>query len=254
MSENQKPQISVEQLLNWTNDIVCAHVKRNPISSADVPALINHVGNCLRELGEEPQEKKQDLVPAVAVKNSVTPDYLICLEDGYKGKMLKRHLMSAHGLTPEEYRAKWNLPPNYPMVASNYASRRSEIAFDIRLGQKKEAEAETKAEAKQTSTKKKPSKKSVQSQATETTEAMEQENASDATANVSPEDEDRLWEEAANPTSSSSFEELEAESSKQQDDESSDQDYEVIKDEYVDEGPPDDVYMKDEVSEEETVS
>ena len=119
--------------------IVAAYVSKNSVQVADLPALIISVHQSLATLGQ-PQaaaEAPADLKPAVPVKKSVTPDYIVCLEDGKRCKMLKRHLMASFGLTPDEYRAKWGLPSDYPMVAPNYAKARSEMAVKIGLGRAK---------------------------------------------------------------------------------------------------------------------
>jgi len=116
-------------------DIVAAYVSSNPIPPQDLPALIRSVHASLREIsiGAVPAaETSQE--PAVAVKKSVTPDYVICLEDGKKFKSLKRHLRTRYNLTPDEYRAKWGLPHDYPMVAPNYAKERSNLAKRMGLG------------------------------------------------------------------------------------------------------------------------
>ncbi len=125
-------------LLGLTSQIVSAFVSKNSIQAADIPSLISSVHQSLATLGQ-PQasvEPAADLKPAVPVKKSVTADYIVCLEDGKKLKMLKRHLMSTYKLTPDEYRAKWGLPTDYPMVAPNYAKARSEMAVKIGLGRK----------------------------------------------------------------------------------------------------------------------
>lgn len=126
------------ELLSLTADIVSAHVSNNRIDSADLPALIKQVYGTLSVLGGEVPapapvvaEKPQ---PAISVKRSVTPEYIICLEDGKKLKMLKRHLMSHYNMTPEQYRERWGLPTDYPMVAPNYALHRQALAKKIGLG------------------------------------------------------------------------------------------------------------------------
>ena len=127
------------ELLQKTTQIVAAFVSKNSVQVADLPALISNVYQSLATLGQ-PQataETPADLKPAVPVKKSVTPDYIVCLEDGKKLKMLKRHLMSTYKLTPAEYRTKWGLPTDYPMVAPNYAKARSEMAVKIGLGNRK---------------------------------------------------------------------------------------------------------------------
>jgi predicted transcriptional regulator len=128
-----------DDLLGLTAEIVSAHVSHNPVSSNDLPRLITEVHRTLSTLGAPavPLAAAEPKAPAVPVKKSVTPDYLISLEDGKKMKMLKRHLRTAYGMTPEEYRAKWGLPADYPMVAPNYANRRSELAKGFGLGRNK---------------------------------------------------------------------------------------------------------------------
>jgi predicted transcriptional regulator len=120
-----------------TSDIVAAYVTRNPVVPADLSKLIATVHGSLKQL-DEPRAPVPAQTPAVPIKKSITPDYLICLEDGRKLKMLKRHLRTTYGLTPEGYRAKWGLAPDYPMVAPNYAKQRSAFAKDIGLGRKPE--------------------------------------------------------------------------------------------------------------------
>jgi predicted transcriptional regulator len=124
-----------ETLITLTADIVAAHVANNNIAVSDVPLIINNVHCALAGLGATAQPEPE-LKPAVSVRASVKPDYVVCLEDGKKMKMLKRHLNTDHGLTPAEYRAKWNLPADYPMVAPNYATQRRELAVKIGLGRK----------------------------------------------------------------------------------------------------------------------
>jgi predicted transcriptional regulator len=123
-------------LLIHTVDIVSAHLTKNSVATADVPGLIQQVYGSLSNLGGPAPEPVVELVPAVPVRRSVTPDYIICLEDGRKLKSLKRHLRTACNLSPEEYRAKWGLPADYPMVAPNYAAKRRELAKKIGLGRK----------------------------------------------------------------------------------------------------------------------
>jgi predicted transcriptional regulator len=122
-------------LLGLTAEIVSAHVSNNPVSVNDLPTLIVEVHRTLASLGTAPARvEAEKKMPAVAVKKSITPDYLICLEDGKKLKMLKRHLQTSYGMTPDQYRDKWGLPPEYPMVAPNYAKHRSSLAKQIGLG------------------------------------------------------------------------------------------------------------------------
>jgi predicted transcriptional regulator len=127
------------ELLALTAEIVAAHVSNNKLEAGDLPALIRQVYGTLAGIGAEPAElvaggAADRPAPAVPVKKSVTPDYIVCLEDGKKLKMLKRHLMSHYKLTPEQYRERWGLPPEYPMVAPNYAIRRQVLAKKIGLG------------------------------------------------------------------------------------------------------------------------
>jgi len=124
-------------LLHMTAEVVSAYVGNNRLEKADISGVIGQVYGKLSTLGRQPPRTPARPLkqrPAVPVAESVQPDYLICLEDGRKLKMLKRHLRTAFNLTPEQYRAKWGLPPDYPMVAPNYASQRSEFAKQIGLG------------------------------------------------------------------------------------------------------------------------
>ncbi len=124
-------------LLGLTAEIVSAHVSNNPVSLSDLPALIQEVHRTLSTLGSPaPKVEPEKPQPAVPVKKSILPDYLICLEDGKKLKMLKRHLQTSYKMSPEQYREKWGLPPEYPMVAPNYAKHRSSLAKQIGLGTK----------------------------------------------------------------------------------------------------------------------
>lgn len=119
-----------------TRDVVSAYVGNNSLPAADLPALIGAVNAVLRGLAAPVKvEVTTSLQPAVPVKKSVTPEYLVCLEDGKRFKSLKRHLRSRYNLTPEEYRLRWNLPPDYPMVAPSYAAERSKLAKAQGLGQ-----------------------------------------------------------------------------------------------------------------------
>jgi predicted transcriptional regulator len=119
-------------LLALTAEIVAAHAAATPVPTAELAKLIQDVHRTLLELDGGPGNR----TPAVAVKKSVTADYIVCLEDGKKLKMLKRHLQSAYGLTPEQYRQRWSLPPDYPMTAPNYAKTRSSLAKKSGLGTK----------------------------------------------------------------------------------------------------------------------
>ena len=122
------------EMVQATVDIVSAHVSNNSMAVADIPGLIEEVYQTLMKLGDviEPEEIRPE--PVVPIKKSITPDYLICLEDGKKLKVLKRHLKTAYDMSPEEYRDRWGLAADYPMVAPNYAKQRSELAKSIGLG------------------------------------------------------------------------------------------------------------------------
>ena len=135
MSSEEMPVGRTEEILKLASDIVAAYVSNNPVAVSDLPAMIKSVHATLGGLsGIEGIEFVTSQKPAVPIKKSITPDYLICLEDGKKLKMLKRYLRSRFKLTPDQYRAKWGLPADYPMVAANYAARRSEFAKQIGLG------------------------------------------------------------------------------------------------------------------------
>lgn len=121
-------------LIELTAYIVAAHVGNNNVSISDIAGLISSVHASLAGLGEAEAEPAPPQEPAVSIRASIKPDYLVCLEDGAKVKMLKRYLSTHFGMTPDEYRAKWNLPKDYPMVAPNYAARRRELAMEIGLG------------------------------------------------------------------------------------------------------------------------
>ena len=124
--------------IDLTADIVSAYVSNNTVSAQDLPTLIHEVyGALLKTSGEAAEPEPEPLKPAVPVKKSVTPDYIICLEDGKKFKSLKRHLRTHYNLSPEEYREKWGLAADYPMVAPNYAAARSELAKRMGLGQQR---------------------------------------------------------------------------------------------------------------------
>lgn len=131
---SEKNQNSVLEL---TTSIVSSFVAKNTIASADLPDLIKTIFETVQDLSSGQQATSQTHEPAVAIPKSVTADYLICLEDGRKLKMLKRYLRSKYDMTPEDYRSKWGLPADYPMVAPNYAKLRSQHAKDIGLGKKR---------------------------------------------------------------------------------------------------------------------
>ena len=139
MSEETQAEAVSPEALRMTVDIVAAYVGNNPLPLAQLPEVIHSVYRSLVSLqpGEMPAAAEAPK-PAVSIRRSVTPDYIVCLEDGKKLKMLKRHLRTAYGMTPDEYRAKWGLAANYPMVAPNYAARRSDFAKRIGLGRRRE--------------------------------------------------------------------------------------------------------------------
>lgn len=126
-----------QNILALTGDIVAAHVSNNSVAMNDLPTLITNTYDALSRLGSPPTPEAPKQEPAVSIRASVKPDYIICLEDGKKLKMLKRHLMTHYQLTPEQYRAKWGLPNDYPMVAPNYAEQRRGLALKIGLGTKR---------------------------------------------------------------------------------------------------------------------
>ncbi len=136
MSDKAPEQLSSAELLRMTAEVVSAYVRSNPLPRSELTSIIRTVHGSLAALDGGDGSKAEPLRPAVSIRRSVQPDYLVCLDDGKKLKMLKRHLRTAYGLTPEEYRAKWGLPPDYPMVAPNYAKQRSEFAKKIGLGRK----------------------------------------------------------------------------------------------------------------------
>ena len=136
MSDEQaEKRLPHGDLLRMTTDVVAAYVGKNDLPADQIPAVINTVFGSLRDLeGGGGEIKAEPPKPAVPVRKSVAPDYIICLEDGKKLKMLKRHLRTMYNMSPDEYRAKWNLPSDYPMVAPNYAKQRSDFAKKIGLG------------------------------------------------------------------------------------------------------------------------
>ena len=123
-----------EDLVELSAAIVAEYVSNNTVAIADIPKLMTTIYDALSSLGKPKLEVAEHKEPAVPIKKSVTPDYIVCLEDGKKMKMLKRHIKTEYGMTPDQYRAKWGLPPDYPMVAPNYAAQRSEFAKKICLG------------------------------------------------------------------------------------------------------------------------
>ncbi|AMU91564.1 MucR family transcriptional regulator [Sphingopyxis macrogoltabida] len=125
-----------ETLVTLTADIVAAHVSNNSVAISDLPLVIRSVHEALAGLVSKAEPEPEPQQPAVSVRASVKPDYIVCLEDGKKLTMMRRYLMTNFGMTPDDYRAKWNLPKDYPMVAPNYAEKRRELAKQIGLGTK----------------------------------------------------------------------------------------------------------------------
>jgi predicted transcriptional regulator len=140
MTDNT-PKVNPQDLLEMSSQIVSAHVSNNTISVTDIPALIQQVYQTLASVDANRSKDFDRPQPAVPVKKSVTDEHIVCLEDGKKLKMLKRHLKTSFNMTPEQYRERWNLPADYPMVAPNYAKQRSMLAKDIGLGRRRLKEA-----------------------------------------------------------------------------------------------------------------
>ena len=135
MAEPAAPKVAEDELLRMTADVVAAYVSNNTLATGQLADVIHAVYNSLRGLeGQVAEVPAEPLKPAVPVRKSITPEYLVCLEDGKKLKMLKRHLRSTYNMTPDDYRTKWGLPADYPMVAPKYAEQRSEFAKKIGLG------------------------------------------------------------------------------------------------------------------------
>lgn len=130
----EKPELDAAETLHLATEIVAAFVSYNSVEASKLPALLQDVHDAVRALAMGGTASAGSQEPAVSVKKSITPDYIVCLEDGKKLKMLKRYLRTHYNLSPEEYRRKWGLPADYPMVAPNYAKRRSQFAKDIGLG------------------------------------------------------------------------------------------------------------------------
>lgn len=125
--------------VDLTAKIVATYAANNKVDAAELPRIVKDVHASLAALGHRPADEPQIRTPAVSIRASVKPDYLVCLECGTRQKMIKRHLLSAHGLTPEQYRRAYGLPPDYPIVAKNYSERRVQIAKQTGLGRKKSA-------------------------------------------------------------------------------------------------------------------
>ena len=137
MNNEEKDTVSEALLLRMTTDIVSSFLSKNAADSKDLPQIITNTFSALRAtLKVADTQTSNNSKPAIAIKRSITPDFLVCLEDGRKLKMLKRHLRTSYDMTPEEYRYKWNLPSDYPMVAPNYAKRRSDFAKKTGFGKK----------------------------------------------------------------------------------------------------------------------
>ena len=134
MTESSASEVKREEILGLTSEIVAAHVSNNTVALSDLPGLIEQVFRTLASVGGTNGASADRPTPAVPIKKSITPDFIVCLEDGKKLKMLKRHLKTAYNMTPEEYRERWGLSPDYPMVAPNYAKQRSRLAKQIGLG------------------------------------------------------------------------------------------------------------------------
>ncbi len=134
MTESSTGEVKREEILGHTSEIVAAHVSNNTVALSDLPSLIEQVYRTLALVGGAEGGNADRPTPAVPIKKSITPDFIVCLEDGKKLKMLKRHLKTAYNMTPEEYRERWGLSPDYPMVAPNYAKQRSRLAKQIGLG------------------------------------------------------------------------------------------------------------------------
>ncbi|MBH61004.1 MAG: transcriptional regulator [Alphaproteobacteria bacterium] len=144
MVDEKDSGISDAELLHMASDIAAAYVSHNNLSAEQLPDVIKTVHATLSSVGRGLGSDRDNLKPAVPVRRSITPDYIVCLEDGKRLKMLKRHLRSAYNMTPDEYRAKWGLPSDYPMVAPNYAKQRSQFAKKIGLGRKGKGEGRAK--------------------------------------------------------------------------------------------------------------
>ena len=149
MAEQTPNKMAEEELLRMTTDVVAAYVSNNPLPTAQLSEIIGAVFQSLKALeGQGSEAKSEPLKPAVPIRKSITPDFLVCLEDGKKLKMLKRHLRSTYNMTPDGYRQKWGLPADYPMVAPNYAEQRSAFAKKIGLGRGASRQAGKRAAAK----------------------------------------------------------------------------------------------------------
>lgn len=136
MTDKSDAKVSNKDLLEMTTEIVASYLGKNEVKGPAIPDIIKTVHSSLSGLGNNSGHFPVPMKPAVPIKKSVQPEYIVCLEDGRKLKMLKRHLRTAYNMTPEQYREKWRLPPDYPMTAPNYAKQRSRLAKKIGLGKK----------------------------------------------------------------------------------------------------------------------
>jgi len=137
MTDENLPPIDEEEILRMTTDIVSSFLTHNSVPADSIPDLIRSVHATMGEISGSSAKPEPKSKPAIPVSKSITDEHIVCLEDGKKLKMLKRHLMTHYGMTPEDYRAKWGLPNDYPMVAPNYAEKRRQLAKAIGLGKKK---------------------------------------------------------------------------------------------------------------------
>lgn len=149
---------TIDPLVELTAEVVSAYVASNSVPRPELAGLIERIHNTFQNLGKPTVPEAPAAEPAVPVKKSVTTDYIICLEDGRKFRSLKRHLMTKYGMTPEDYRAKWNLPHDYPMVAPNYAAVRSDLAKKMRLGHRAAESEQSEAPAPQVKKRGRPKK------------------------------------------------------------------------------------------------
>lgn len=156
---NAPDSIEHADAIHLASDIVAAYVSNNKVNADQLPSLLQEVFGAVSGLAEDPRAFASNREPAVPINKSITPDYVICLEDGKKLKMLKRYLRTHYNLSPEEYRRKWGLPADYPMVAPNYAKRRSQFAKDIGLGTAATTKRKTTKKKRKTAKKKRAARK-----------------------------------------------------------------------------------------------
>ncbi|MFT6580969.1 MAG: MucR family transcriptional regulator [Alphaproteobacteria bacterium] len=134
MSEAIEGEVKTTELLRLASEIVAAHVGNNTVAMTELPGLIEQVYKTLANMEKDDDSASERPTPAISIRKSITPEYIVCLEDGKKLKMLKRHLKTAYNMSPDEYRQRWGLPSDYPMVAPSYAQQRSDLAKAIGLG------------------------------------------------------------------------------------------------------------------------